>query len=242
MSDPAIASSLPEQAGAAQRLSDESVVVRVREGDLALFEILMRRHNQRLFRAARSILREDAEAQDVVQHAWLQAYAHLDGFAGRSSFATWITRIAIHEALARARSRQRLRRLDDVFAGEDGMTAPETDQPDPERQALAGVLRLLRERAIDALPDGYRSVFVLREVQGMDTAEAAACLGVSEDVVKTRLSRARGMLRERLYRQAGLATAAAFPFLGQNCDRVVAAVLERLGPPASQRGAGRRDA
>jgi RNA polymerase sigma-70 factor (ECF subfamily) len=217
---------------ARETLSDDGVVARVRDGDSALFEILMRRYNQRLFRAARAILHDDGEAEDVMQHAWLSAYAHLDQFEGRASFATWLTRIAVHEALARARARRRVLPFDtSPGTDEDRMDALETDAPDPERQAFAGELRALLERAIDALPDGHRAVFVLREVQGLDTAETAACLGVSEDVVKTRLSRARAQLRERLYRQVGAATAEAFPFLGRRCDRMVASVLEQLGTP-----------
>ncbi len=213
-------------------MPDEEVVRRVRAGEAALFEILMRRYNPRLYRVARAILRDDAEAEDVMQQAYVNAWAHLDQFAERASFGTWLTRIAVHEALGRLRRRAPLARM-------DAMTEPEeweaktfrAKSPDPEREAFTGELRRLLEGAIDSLPSAYRSVFVLREVEGLSTAETAQCLDINEDTAKTRLHRARRMLREQLYDRAGLVGGEVFSFHLSRCDRVVAAVFERLALP-----------
>ena len=207
-------------------LSDEQVVVQVMEGQTALYEILMRRHNERLYRAARAILRDDREAEDVMQQAYVNAYFHLRQFDRRAAFSTWLTRICVNEALARAKKRGRYEPMDDSALTEMRMATPE---PDPERQAIARELSGLMESAIDALPDGSREVFVLREVQGLDTAETAQSLGISEDAVKTRLSRAKAALRVDLEARAGIAAPVAFPFHQSRCDRIVAAVFARIG-------------
>src|SRR5688500_7312402 len=209
-------------------LSDEQVVTRVLAGQTALFEVLMRRHNERIYRAARSIPRDESEAEDVMQQAYVNAYSHLRQFDGRSKFSTWLTRIAVHEALARVRRRGRYTNMDPDCPLTAQLTAPVTSTPDPERQAFARELGVLIESAIDRLPDGAREVFVLRQVEGMSTEEVAATLDVSEAVIKTRLSRARATLRRDLYKHAGIAEANAFRFLRPRCDRVVAAVLERI--------------
>jgi RNA polymerase sigma-70 factor (ECF subfamily) len=209
-------------------LTDEQVVSRVLEGQTTLFEVLMRRHNERLYRAARAILRDDSEVEDVMQQAYVNAYAHLRQFDGRSRFSTWLTRIAVNEALARAR---RLGRYVVMDADSDDTPAAQELarlSPDPERLAFAHELWTLMEAAIDRLADGLREVFVLRQVEGMDTAEVASVLGVSDDVVKTRLSRARAALRRDLAEHAILAAASAFRFLRPRCDRVVAGVLSRI--------------
>ena len=210
-------------------LTDEQVVAQVLDGQTALFEVLMRRHNERLYRAARSILRDDREAENVMQQAYVNAYAHLRQFDARASFATWLTRIAVHEALAHVRRRGRSRRLD--IDARDTMEAvmQTCSQADPERQAMTREIALIVEAAVDRLPDGCREVFVLRQVQGLSTAETAESLGVSEDAVKMRLSRARAMLRRDLFERAGLAAPSAFPFHQPRCDRVVAAVFKRIG-------------
>jgi RNA polymerase sigma-70 factor (ECF subfamily) len=211
------------------RLPDEEVVDRVLGGEVALFEILMRRHNPRIYRVARAIVKDEGEAEDVMQQAYVNAYTHLSQFAGRARFSTWLTRIAVYEALARARRRRQLEPIDEASEADEGeMTRLVAKQPDPEQQALAGELCVLLERAIDALPEAFRSAFVLREVQGLSTAETAECLGVNEETVKTRLHRARGRLRETLYRSAGLANGLVFPFPYPRCDRVVDAVFARL--------------
>jgi RNA polymerase sigma-70 factor (ECF subfamily) len=209
-------------------LPDEQVVARVLAGQTALFEILMRRHNERLYRAARAILKDESEAEDVMQQAYVNAYSHLRQFDGRSKFATWLTRIAIHEALARARRRGRYISMDLDADSPVTFLHPPAPTPDPERQAFARELGGIMESAIDRLPDGLREVFVLRQVEGMNTADVAAVLSVSDAVVKTRLSRARGALRRDLYEHAGIAAANAFPFLRPRCDRVVSAVLARI--------------
>ena len=169
-------------------MTDEDVVSRVLAGDTPLFEVLMRRHNERVYRVARAILRDDREAEDVMQEAYVNAYAHLAQFDGRARFSTWLTKIAVYEALRRAKRSRRYEPLDD--RAED-ILMPVTPSPDPEHQAFGGELRTLIEAAVDSLGDGYREVFMLRQVQGLSTAETAESLGVSEEVVKTRLSRAR---------------------------------------------------
>jgi len=209
-------------------LTDEQIVARVVGGQTALFEVLMRRHNERIYRAARSIIRDEVEAEDVMQQAYVNAYAHLRQFDGRAKFSTWLTRIAIHEALGRARKRGRYESVD--FNQEDSsVVRPQITSPDPEHEAFAGELRTLLESAIDTLPDGLREVFMLRDVDGLSTADTAACLTVSEDVVKTRLSRARASLRRDLTARAGLVAAETFRFPQPRCDRVVAAVFARIG-------------
>lgn len=208
-------------------LPDEQVVNRVIAGQTALFEVLMRRHNERLYRAARAILRDEVEAEDVMQQAYVSAYSHLRQFDGRSAFSTWLTRIAVHEALARVRRRGRYTTMDpeDLSSVDVPVTAIAAD---PERQAFSRELGALLEAAIDRLTDGAREVFVLREVEGMTTAEVAEALDVTEVAVKTRLSRARASLRRDLYERAGIAAPQAFRFLRPRCDRVVAAVLARI--------------
>jgi RNA polymerase sigma-70 factor (ECF subfamily) len=211
-----------------QALSDEQIVAQVLEGHTALFEILMRRHNERLYRAARAIVRDDREAEDVMQQAYVNAYAHLRQFDHRAKFSTWLTRIAVNESLALTKRQGRSEPFDEetTQAGEAIMFRA---QPDPERQAFARELGALLESAVDALPDGNREVFVLREIEGLSTAETAGCLGVSEDVIKTRLSRARAALRRELLERAGLAASNAFRFERPRCDRIVAAVMARIG-------------
>ena len=207
-------------------LSDDQVVALVLNGQTALFEILMRRYNERVYRAARAIVRDEQEAEDVMQQAYVNAYAHLRQFDGRARFSTWLTRIAVNEALARVRRGGRYQPFDDERSNVETMTTEAT--PDPERQAFTGELRVLLEWAIDGLSDGAREAFVLRDVEGLSTLEAADILGVSEDVIKTRLSRARGALRRMLLDRTGAAAPDAFRFYRPRCDRVVARVLARI--------------
>jgi RNA polymerase sigma-70 factor, ECF subfamily len=216
---------------ACHALSDEELVERIRQGETWLYEIVMRRYNQRLYRVARAILRDDGEAEDVMQQAYVAAYAHLDQFAGRARFSTWLTRIAVHEALLRARRRRRQPLAFATDDGEDAVAKVESRGPSPEDEALAANLRALLESAIDALPRRYRSVFVLREIEGLSTAETALALGIREDAVKTRLSRARGLLRDELFERAGIASARAFGFGLARCDHMVARVLSVIAPP-----------
>jgi RNA polymerase sigma-70 factor (ECF subfamily) len=213
---------------AASVMSDEEVVSRVRAGETALFEVIMRRYNQRLFRVTRSILGNDGEAEDVTQEAYVRAYMHLDQFEGRAQFSTWLTKIAVHEALARLRARHRFIDINAQSGSvEDGMNL-ESKDPSPEQEVLNHTMRIVLETAVDRLPETYRSVFMLREVEGMSTAETAECLDLSEEAVKVRLHRARSLLRKHIHAQTGAATPAAFQFLGARCDRMVSAVLGRI--------------
>ena len=209
-------------------LSDEEIVARVIEGQTALYEVLMRRYNERVYRAARSIVKDEDEAEDVMQQAYVNAYAHLRQFDHRAKFSTWLTRIAVNEALARVRRQARYEPFDEE-APETGETIMTRQQVDPERQAFGRELAAVIEAAVDSLPDGNREVFMLREVEGLSTAETADCLGVTEDVVKTRLFRARAALRHDLFERAGLAASNAFRFERPRCDRIVAAVMAQIG-------------
>jgi RNA polymerase sigma-70 factor, ECF subfamily len=215
--------------GGRSSATDEEVVARVRAGETPLFELLIRRYNQRLYRVARSILRDEQEAEDVMQHAYVSAFAHLGQFEGRARFSTWLTRIAVHEALARARRRARVKCLDDVREGTISPSGQPRDvRPDPEQQAQAAELRRLLEAAIDALPGIYRTAFVLREAEGLDTPEVAECLDISEVAVRARVHRARVLLRRGLYARTGATSASAFSFHLLRCDRIVAGVFARL--------------
>ena len=208
----------------AKQLTDEAIAMRVRAGEPALFEILIRRHDQQLFRAARAILGEDAEAEDALQQGWLLAYSKLGQFNGQSKLSTWLTRIVINEALAR---RPRLRLLEEVemVPAPEERTSPETS---PEAMAALGELARLLETAIDGLPEMYRVIFVLREVQGLSTADTAESVGTSEDVVKVRLHRAKAQLRDVVAAQLEGAAAVAWPFLGDRCERMTARVMDAI--------------
>lgn len=208
-------------------LSDEEIVDQVLAGGTAMFELIMRRYNERLYRAARAIVRDEREAEDVMQQAYVNAFTNLRQFRGQAQLATWLTRITINEALARVRRRGRYEPFDEDADNVERFIGS-TAEPDPEQQTFTGELRHLLEWAIDTLPDGAREVFVLREVEGLSTAETAASLGVSDDVVKTRLSRARAALRRSLLARAGASAPDAFRFYRPRCDRVVAAVLARI--------------
>jgi RNA polymerase sigma-70 factor (ECF subfamily) len=212
-----------------QDLSDESVVKRILDGDTALFEIIMRRHNQRLYRIARAILRDDAEAEDVMQDAYVRAYEHLNQFEGRAKFSTWLSRIAYYEALARVRGKGRVQELEAISEVQrDKMPSLRSLKMNPEQEASNSELRRLLERQVNALPDNYRAVFVLRDVQEIDGAEVAEILSITPENVKMRLFRARVFLRKRLYRYAGVQSRHSFTFHASRCDRVVNAVFRKL--------------
>jgi RNA polymerase sigma-70 factor, ECF subfamily len=209
--------------------ADEEIVDRVKAGDTALYEIIMRRYNQRLYRVARAILHNDAEAEDVMQDAYVRAYQHLDQFAGRAAFSTWLTRIAVHEALSRQRRGSRYQELEPMSEREgDPMDRFASLAPSPEQQASNSETRRLLEEAVEKLPDAYRTVFMLRDVEEMSTADAADVLEISEENVKVRLHRARALLRKSLFDRAGMERKEAFNFHALRCDRVVHSVFERI--------------
>ncbi len=220
------------QAGIAEppysTLPDAEIVRRIQAGDRALFEILMRRHNQRVYRAARAIVSDETEVEDVMQQAYINAFTHLHQFEARALFSTWLTRIVVNEAVAR---RQRLRLAEsrqetfDENRGDSMETMPSA-QASPEQQAYSQELLHVLEQAVDALPDSYRSVFVLRDVEGLSTSETSNGLGLGEEAVKTRLHRARAMLRRTISARLGAVSCTAFQFHAKRCDRVVAAVLQ----------------
>jgi len=203
-------------------MTDAEIVERVRAGETALFEILMRRHNQRIYRAARAVIKDEADTEDVMQQAYINAFTHLSQFQDRSQFSTWLTRITVHEALARRRKWKPEETSEDVM---ETLTSP---QPDPERQAYAAELRRVLEAAVDSLPETYRLVFMLRDIEGLSTSETAAGLELGDEAVKTRLHRARAMVRSAITERIGASTAEAFAFQAPRCDRVVAAVMAEI--------------
>ena len=207
--------------------ADEEIARRVQAGESALFEVLMRRHNPRVYRAIRSLIKDEAEVEDAMQAAYLHAFAHLKDFRGSARFSTWLTQISINEALMRLRRDLRHPAVSLTLI-EDSPMSPITPLPTPEAATSGREVAHLLERAVDALPDLYRTVFMLREIEGLDTTETAAALGVSEDVVKTRLSRARAALRETLEELAGGHAKDAFGFHATRCDRVVHNVMRVL--------------
>lgn len=221
MSLPAL--SLQIAAAAPTTLSDGEVVARVLAGDTSLFEILMRRYNQRLFRVARGILADDAEAEDVMQEAYLRAFRELASFRGEALFSTWLTRIACHEALARA---QRRRRLVPIQGGES--PEPAAESPGPDRNLENRELQALLREAVEVLPDPLRAVFSLREIEGLSTEETADLLGLTEENVRVRLHRARRTLRESLDRRIGAEVRRLYLFNGALCDRMVERVFAAL--------------
>jgi RNA polymerase sigma-70 factor (ECF subfamily) len=220
----------PANAAASQEpLSDEEVVVRVLAGQTAMFEIVMRRHNQLLYRVARAILRNDGEAEDVMQDAYVRAYEHLAQFAGRAKFSTWLTRIAVHEALARMHRANRYQESKPMSERNgESLDRLASLEPNPEQQASNSEIRRLLEEAIEKLPDAYRTIFMLRDVEEMSTTDTANILEITEDNVKVRLHRARALLREGLYARAGIERKEAFNFHAVRCDRVVKNVFERI--------------
>ena len=205
-------------------LADEEIVRRVVAGEKSLYEVLMRRHNPKLYRAVRSILKDEDEAEGVMQQAYVSAYFHLDGFRGESSFSTWLLRIALHEAYARLR-RSRLFVETDT---RELMARMPSKSRNPEEQASDRELGALLQEAIDRLPPTYRTVFVLREIEGLGTIETAECLGLSAENVKVRLHRARARLRDEIANRTGTAAEAIFRFDAPRCDRVVAAVFASI--------------
>src|SRR5687768_11354683 len=214
---------------AADELTDETIIDRVRGGDAALYEILVRRHNQRLYRTIRAILRDDLDVEDVMQQAYVDAYAHLDQFRGTAKFSTWLTRIAVNRAIRSGRGARRGLELVPPAADHE-LAIAHTPAPslDPEHAMYGHELKVVLESLIEQLPEAFRLVFVMREVEGLSTAETAACLETNEETVKTRLHRAKRLLKERLDRQLGPASTSVYAFHLTRCDRVVAGVMAAI--------------
>ena len=207
--------------------NDADVIRQVLQGNTAMFELLMRRYNERVYRATRAIVRDEHEAEDVMQQAYVNAFTHLRQFSGAARFSTWLTRIAINESLARVRRQGRYEAFDDELSAVEPLMV-RTPSENPEQQAFTSELRELLEWAIDTLPDGMREVFVLRDVEGLSTSEVAECLGVTDDAVKTRLSRGRAALRRVMLERTGATAPEAFRFYRPRCDRVVEQVLAQI--------------
>jgi len=215
-------------------LSERELADRMREGDERAFELVMRRHNRLLYRTARSILRDDFEAEDCVQEAYLQAFRSIGAFRGESKLSTWLTRIVVNQALGKMRKRRKEGgnvRLDNVLdldghvqGASPSLAAPEQ----PEARARREEMRKLLESKIDELPAAFRTVFMLRALEELSAEETAACLGIPPATVRTRFFRARSLLRESLEKEVDLALEDAYAFAGARCDRIVQTVLDRL--------------
>jgi RNA polymerase sigma-70 factor (ECF subfamily) len=224
------------------KLSDPELAQRIASGDRDAFEPLMRRHNQILYRTARSILKDDAEAEDAAQEAWLLAYRAIGNFRGDAKLSTWLVRIVVNEAISRRRKRSRGAEVvqlngetqEDREAVEE--TVNQTLPEQPEHAARRAQTRRLLEAKIDELPDAFRTVFVLRALEELSVEESAVALGIPEATVRSRFFRARALLREALSKEIDLAYGDAFAFAGARCDRIVAGVLAKLeegGKPQS---------
>jgi RNA polymerase sigma-70 factor (ECF subfamily) len=205
-------------------LSDEDIVARVISGERSMFEALMRRHNARVFRAARAITGDDHEAEDVMQDAYVRAYEHLADFRGHARFSTWLLRIAVNEALARVRLGRRF----DPSGWQPDVFSMHASTENPEQLASDIEMRRMLGTAIDVLPAEFRVVFVLRIVEGMSVAETAECLGIPEETVKTRLYRARARLQHTLLEEIDPTLERTFAFHLVRCDKVVSAVMRRI--------------
>jgi RNA polymerase sigma-70 factor, ECF subfamily len=215
-------------------LSDSALVERIGTGDQLAFEAVMRKYNGKLYRIARAILKNDSDAEDVLQDAYLDAYRHIGEFRGGSELATWLTRIVINQALMRVRKE---RRRSSIVPFRNALMhetdSPEAQVPDqqsesPSASVIRAETRRMLERRIDELPVAFRTVFIMREVEEMSVEETARCLSITPATVRTRLFRARALLREALARDIDTATGDVFAFAGARCDRIVSSVLARL--------------
>ena len=212
---------------------DADLVARALGRDEAAIRGIMQANNRRLYRLARGILRNDAEAEDVVQETYVRAFTHLDGFRGDSSLATWLARIAMNEALGRLRKQRPSVDLGTLAPGvleaqiiQFPLSAPSED---PEKSMAQREIQQVVEHAIDDLPEAFRIVFITRVIEGMNVEETAEILGLKPETVKTRLHRARTMLRDNVEKKIGPVVMEAFPFAGKRCERLTDAVLKRLG-------------
>jgi RNA polymerase sigma-70 factor (ECF subfamily) len=217
------------------RTPDPDLAALVAGGDEAAFRVLMQRHNQTLYRTARAILRDDTEAEEALQDAWLQAYRAMPGFRGDSKLSTWLVRIAANEALQRRRKVRRTAEVIPMSIDEESGDRPVVDEPRdespsaaPEIETLRGEMRRLLEARIDRLPDAFREVFVLRAVEEMSVEETATALEIPEATVRTRFFRARSLLRESLAREVDSAMEGTYEFMGARCEAMANAVIARL--------------
>lgn len=216
-----------------RQIDDIDLVRRAAQKDRSAIKAIIKSHNQRLFRLARAIVKRDEDAEDVLQEAYLRAFANLDSFRGDSSLSTWLSRITINEALTRLRKGRRLKQGGVALeTANDAQIIPFPGTGsafDPERLIAQRELLRLVEHAIDDMADTFRSVFVARVIEGLSVEETADVLDIQPSTVKTRLHRARKMIRERLEAEIGPVLVDAFPFAGKSCDRLTAAVLDKLG-------------
>ena len=216
-------------------MGETELVAHARAGHQDAFRVIMQRCNQRLFRIARGVVRDDAEAEDVLQEAYTRAFENLDGFRGESSLFTWLTSVTLNEARGRLRRRRPTVGVDAIEAAQQSgaqiiMLNSASGPESPESSAARSQMRLLIEQAVDALPDPFRIVFIMREIEELSVDETAANLGVPAATVKTRLHRARRLLRDGLNERVASAVTDAFPFMGALCERLTAKVLARLAP------------
>ena len=214
--------------------NDDRLLERARQKDRDAIRLIIKQHNQRLYRIARSIVRNDSDAEDVLQEAYARAFAGLDGFRGEARLGTWLARIVINEALGSLRRR---RPTIDIGAVSMSPTLsaqvipfPDANRvPDPETTMVQSEIRMLLERAIDKLPSAFREVLIARLVEGMSVAETAELFRIPPQTVKTRLFRARALLRAEMERHIGPVLGDIFPFAGERCERLTQRVLTRLG-------------
>ncbi|MDB5441546.1 MAG: polymerase sigma factor [Caulobacteraceae bacterium] len=216
-------------------LGEAELVAAAQRGERDAFAQIMTRCNQRLFRVARSLVCDEAEAEDVLQEAYVRAFAAINGFRVEASLATWLTRIVINEARGRLRRRRRTTGLDAIEAAQEAgaeiiMFPRSFGSGTPESDAARAQARRLMEHAIDDLPEPFRLVFMLREIEECSVEETAQQLGIKPETVKTRLFRARKLLARALHERLASSLSEAFPFLGARCERITAAVLERMSP------------
>ncbi|MGO9698435.1 MAG: RNA polymerase sigma factor [Xanthobacteraceae bacterium] len=212
---------------------ERNLVERAKSGDQSAFRAIMEQNNRRLYRVARAVMKDDTEAEDVVQETYLRAFFNLSKFRGESSLTTWLTRIALNEALGRKRKQRAMVTLETVETAQETSAQiikfpAMTTETDPERSAAQHEIRKLLERAMDALPEPFRVVFVMRDVEEISIEEAATHLGIRPETVKTRLYRARRLLRQSLGGQLASTLKDTFPFAGARCARITEAVLSRL--------------
>lgn len=209
------------------KMSDSEIIRRVLGGEKELFEILMRRYNQTLYRVIRSYMTVEGDVEDAMQEAYLKAYEKLDQFKGTAAFSTWLVRIGMNEALQKIRKNKRIFFIDEhAEASGRIFLLPDNGQMNPEKNVIKHETRLMVEKSIDQLPEKYRVIFMLHQVEGMNNTEISAALDLTESNVKVRLYRAKKMLKEELFKQS--VDVSAFEFGNCRCDRIVQFVMDRI--------------